>query len=113
MESCNSLWFVPWGHEFDFYLAIERIPIGPVTLEFIGPLLVCFGSKRFVDYLWVLLQAGIVLIAPWTNNGINVLGVLFALLAGAFGLLYRPGRKGIKNNERRRGCCNWNALLPY
>jgi hypothetical protein len=32
------------------------------------------------------------------------------LLAGAFGLLYRPGRKGIKNNERRRGCCNWNAL---
>jgi inner membrane transporter RhtA len=36
------------------------------------------------------------LIAPWTNNGINVLGVLFALLAGAFGLLYRPGRKGIK-----------------
>jgi threonine/homoserine efflux transporter RhtA len=57
MESCNSLWFVPWGHEFDFYLAIERIPIGlAVTLEFIGPLLVCFGSKRFVDYLWVLLQ---------------------------------------------------------
>jgi inner membrane transporter RhtA len=36
------------------------------------------------------------LIAPWTNNGINVLGVLFALLAGAFGLLYRPGRKGFK-----------------
>jgi threonine/homoserine efflux transporter RhtA len=42
-----------WGHEFDFYLAIERIPIGlEWTLEFIGPLLVCFGSKRFVDYLW-------------------------------------------------------------
>jgi inner membrane transporter RhtA len=39
---------VPWGHEFDFYLAIERIPIGlAVTLEFIGPLLVAvFGSKR-------------------------------------------------------------------
>jgi inner membrane transporter RhtA len=50
---------VPWGHEFDFYLAIERIPIGlAVTLEFIGPLLVAvFGSKRFVDYLWVLLAA--------------------------------------------------------
>jgi inner membrane transporter RhtA len=89
---------VPWGHEFDFYLAIERIPIGlAVTLEFIGPLLVAvFGSKR-LDYLWVLLAAaGIVLIAPWTNNGINVLGVLFALLAGAFWLLYRPGRKGTK-----------------
>lgn len=74
-----------------FYMAIERIPIGlAVTLEFIGPLLVAvFGSKRFVDYLWVLLAAaGIVLIAPWTNNGINVLGVLFALLAGAFWAFY-------------------------
>jgi inner membrane transporter RhtA len=74
-----------------FYLAIERIPIGlAVTLEFIGPLLVAvFGSKRFIDYLWVLLAAaGIVLIAPWTNNGIDLLGVLFALLAGALWAAY-------------------------
>lgn len=74
-----------------FYMAIERIPIGlAVTLEFIGPLLVAvFGSKRFVDYLWVLLAAaGIVLIAPWSNNGIDVLGALFALLAGAFWAFY-------------------------
>lgn len=74
-----------------FYLAIERIPIGlAVTLEFIGPLLVAvFGSKRLIDYLWVLLAAaGIVLIAPWTNNGIDLLGVLFALLAGALWAAY-------------------------
>ena len=74
-----------------FYLAIERIPIGlAVTLEFIGPLLVAvFGSKRFIDYLWVLLAAaGIVLIAPWTNNGIDLLGVIFALLAGALWAAY-------------------------
>ena len=75
-----------------FYLAIERIPIGlAVTLEFIGPLLVAvFGSKRLIDYLWVLLAlAGIVLIAPWTtNNGIDLLGVLFALLAGVFWAFY-------------------------
>ncbi|MBP2282438.1 inner membrane transporter RhtA [Flavobacterium sp. CG_23.5] len=74
-----------------FYLAIERIPIGlAVTLEFIGPLLVAvFGSKRFIDYLWVLLAAaGIVLIAPWTNNGIDLLGILFALLAGALWAAY-------------------------
>jgi inner membrane transporter RhtA len=82
-----------------------------VTLEFIGPLLVAvFWLKTFVDYLWVLLAAEIVLIAPWTNNGINVLGVLFALLAGAFGLLYRPGRKGIKIMKDGEACCNWNAL---
>ena len=74
-----------------FYLAIERIPIGlAVTLEFIGPLLVAvFGSKRWIDFFWVLLAAaGIVLIAPWTSNGIDMLGMLFALLAGAFWAAY-------------------------
>lgn len=74
-----------------FYFAIERIPIGlAVTLEFIGPLLVAIiGSRRIVDYIWVLLAAaGIVLIAPWTNNRIDTLGVLFALLAGALWAAY-------------------------
>jgi inner membrane transporter RhtA len=74
-----------------FYLAIERIPIGlAVTLEFIGPLLVAvLGSKRRIDFFWVLLAvAGIVLIAPWSNNGLDILGVLFALLAGALWAAY-------------------------
>ena len=74
-----------------FYLAIERIPIGlAVTLEFIGPLLVAvLGSKRIIDFLWVLLAAaGIILIAPWSNNGIDLVGVLFALLAGALWASY-------------------------
>jgi inner membrane transporter RhtA len=74
-----------------FYLAIERIPIGlAVTLEFIGPLVVAvLGSKRLLDYLWILLAAaGIILIAPWSNNGIDLLGVVFALLAGALWAAY-------------------------
>lgn len=74
-----------------FYFAIERIPIGlAVTLEFIGPLVVAvLGSKRILDYLWVLLAAaGIVLIAPWSDNGVDLLGVLFALLAGALWAAY-------------------------
>ncbi|MBE8724815.1 EamA family transporter [Flavobacterium hungaricum] len=74
-----------------FYFAIERIPIGlAVTLEFIGPLLVAiFGSKRLVDYCWVLLAAlGIVLIAPWNNTKVDSLGVLFALAAGGFWAAY-------------------------
>lgn len=74
-----------------FYLAIERIPIGlAVTLEFVGPLLVAIiGSKRLVDYCWVLLAAiGIALIAPWTNDRIDSLGVMFALLAGALWASY-------------------------
>lgn len=74
-----------------FYLAIERIPIGlAVTLEFIGPLLLAIiGSRRLIDYCWVLLAAaGIALIAPWTNNNVDTLGVLFALLAGGFWAAY-------------------------
>ena len=74
-----------------FYFAIERIPIGlAVTLEFMGPLLVAIiGSKRLIDYCWVLLAAmGIVLIAPWTNDRLDVLGVVFALLAGALWAAY-------------------------
>jgi len=74
-----------------FYLAIERIPIGlAVTLEFIGPLLVAIiGSRRLIDYCWVLLAAaGIVLIAPWSNDKIDPLGVLFALVAGGLWAAY-------------------------
>ncbi|MEP6805672.1 MAG: DMT family transporter [Flavobacterium sp.] len=74
-----------------FYLAIERIPIGlAVTLEFIGPLLVAIvGSKRLIDYCWVLLAAiGIALIAPWANNRVDIIGVAFALLAGALWAAY-------------------------
>lgn len=74
-----------------FYLAIERIPIGlGVTLEFIGPLVVAIaGSKRLVDYCWVLLAAiGILLMAPWTNSRLDSVGVIFALLAGALWATY-------------------------
>ena len=74
-----------------FYQAIARIPLGlGVTLEFIGPLaLALTTSKRIIDFLWVLLAAaGIALITPWGNNGLDVIGVLLALLAGAFWAAY-------------------------
>ena len=74
-----------------FYLAIERIPIGlAVTLEFVGPLLVAIiGSRRLVDYCWVLLAAiGIALIAPWSNSSLDLIGVIYALLAGALWAAY-------------------------
>ncbi len=70
-----------------FYMAIKRIPLGlGVTLEFVGPLvLAIFGSKRLLDYLWVLLAAaGIALIAPWGNKGVDLIGILLALAAGGF-----------------------------
>lgn len=87
---------IPYGlslgaMNFIFYLAIERIPLGlAVTLEFIGPLLVAVtGSRRWIDFLWVALAAaGIGLIAPWTDSGEDLLGIFFALLAGAFWAAY-------------------------
>lgn len=74
-----------------FYLAIARIPLGlGVTLEFIGPLLLAVvGSKRPIDFLWILLAAiGIVFISPWNKAGTDLLGMLLALLAGAFWAAY-------------------------
>lgn len=69
-----------------FYLSLSRIPLGlAVTVEFIGPLGVAvFGSRRAIDVAWVVLAAvGIALIAPWTGGGVDPLGVLLALAAGA------------------------------
>jgi len=69
-----------------FYMAIARIPLAlGVALEFIGPLVLAMtGSKRVIDFLWVILAAvGIALIAPWSNNGLDIIGVLLALFAGA------------------------------
>jgi inner membrane transporter RhtA len=74
-----------------FYMAIARIPLGlGVALEFIGPLaLALAGSKRIIDFLWVMLAAtGIALIAPWSNKGLDLVGVLLALLAGALWAAY-------------------------
>lgn len=74
-----------------FYMAISRIPLGlGVAIEFIGPLaLALTGSKRLVDFLWVLLAAGgIALVAPWSNKGLDIAGVLLALLASALWAAY-------------------------
>ncbi|MCX2431900.1 EamA family transporter [Pedobacter sp. GR22-10] len=74
-----------------FYLAIERIPVGlGVTLEFVGPLILAIStSKKAIDFIWVSLSIiGIALIAPWHSNGLNIGGILLALLAGAFWAAY-------------------------
>ncbi len=87
---------IPYGvvlgaMNISFYLSLARIPLGlAVTLEFIGPLLVAvFGSKKPLDFVWVLLAAfGIMLIAPWNANSIDPIGALLALLAGGFWAAY-------------------------
>lgn len=75
------------GMNILFYFAIQRIPIGlGVTVEFLGPLLLAlFFSKRFMDLIWFLFAAvGILLIVPWQNSDVDLLGLFLAFMAGAF-----------------------------
>lgn len=68
-----------------FYYGIQRIPLGlGVTVEFIGPLsLALLTSKKTMDILWALLAGiGIILIVPWQNSNIDIIGLLFAFSAG-------------------------------
>ncbi|WP_131741553.1 EamA family transporter [Actinomadura roseirufa] len=69
---------------FSFYQAFSRIPLGvTVTIEFLGPLTVAIlASRRPRDLIWVVLAgAGVVLLARGGGD-VDVLGIVFALLAG-------------------------------
>lgn len=73
------------------YLAIGIIPIGvAVTLEFTGPLLLALvQTRRFADAAWALLAfAGVVLLGFDDGGALPLAGILFALGAGAFWVLY-------------------------
>ncbi|MDR0364914.1 MAG: DMT family transporter [Bacteroidales bacterium] len=98
----SSLTSKQWAYSFgygaclglmnlSFYLAIERIPLGlGVTIEFLGPLaLALILSRRFLDVVWALLACGgILLIAPWQSDGIDIIGIVFGLGAGLFWAFY-------------------------
>lgn len=83
------------GMNFTFYEALDRVPLGvAVTLEFAGPLALSIAaSRRWTDVLWALLAgAGVFLLAGGSLLGtlhrLNVAGVGFSLLAGAFWAAY-------------------------
>jgi inner membrane transporter RhtA len=71
-----------------FFIALDRLPLGiAVTLEFVGPLAVAVaGSRQRSDLFFAgLAAAGILLLAPSLGGGdLDAVGVVFALLAGAF-----------------------------
>lgn len=79
------------GMNLCFYYGIQRVPLGlGVTVEFIGPLSLAFlASRKALDFLWALLAAaGIVLIMPWANDSVDLLGLLFVFLAGVMWAVY-------------------------
>ncbi|MQA96518.1 MAG: EamA family transporter [Streptosporangiales bacterium] len=70
---------------FAIYQSFARIPLGvAVTIEFLGPLAVSvIGSRRKLDLVWVLLAGAGVLLLARGDGDIDIVGVLFALAAGA------------------------------
>jgi len=75
---------------WSFYAAIDRIPLGvAVTIEFIGPLAVAvLGSRRPLDFTWVVLAATGILLLARGGGGLDTGGVLLALLAGFWWAMY-------------------------
>lgn len=73
-----------------FYLALARIPLGiAVTIEFLGPLAVALaGSRRWLDAFWALLAADGVALLMGGRGDLDLVGLLFALAAGACWGLY-------------------------
>ena len=67
------------------YQSFSRIPLGiAVTIEFIGPLtLAVLGSRHARDLVWVLLAGAGVAMLGFQPADLDVLGVVYALLAGA------------------------------
>lgn len=68
-----------------FYAAISYVPIGvAVTVEFLGPLAVAVaGLRRKLDVLWIVLALGGVVLLVGPTGSVSLLGLGFALLAGA------------------------------
>jgi inner membrane transporter RhtA len=76
-----------------YYLSLSRVPLGiAVALEFTGPLAVAIlASRRLIDFGWIVLAAGgLTLLLPIAHigEGIDPVGALYALAAGACWALY-------------------------
>jgi inner membrane transporter RhtA len=87
-------WRALWGYGLSmgamnlmFYLSLRTIPLGiAVALEFAGPLtLALFGSRRWIDFVWVaLVVAGLAMLLPLRGQvqSLDPVGVMYALAAG-------------------------------
>jgi inner membrane transporter RhtA len=76
-----------------YYLSLSRVPLGiAVALEFTGPLAVAIlASRRLSDFCWIALATGgLILLLPIAHVGVGIdpVGALYALAAGACWALY-------------------------
>lgn len=79
------LTFALFGMNFFFYEAISRAPLGiVVTIEFLGPLAVAvLGSRRPVDWAWIVLAGSGVVLLAGPSGSAELLGLAFAFAAAA------------------------------
>ncbi|MBX2869089.1 MAG: EamA family transporter [Acidiferrobacterales bacterium] len=91
---------------FFFYKAIALIPLGAaVAIEFVGPLgVAALASRRPSHFACVGLAAlGILLLSPLAGVNLDVLGIVYALLAGMgwalFVLLSRRVSQTVPGND--------------
>ena len=100
-----------------FYLSLERIPLGiAVALEFTGPLALTFySSRRGIDFLWgALAVLGIYLISPLqeASHGIDPMGALYALAAGACWAFYIIfGQRALKGGISLGACSAYGMTV--
>lgn len=73
-----------------FYGAITQVPVGiVVAIEFLGPLAVAvIGTRRLLDWLWIVLAAAGVVVLAGPSGSVTGLGLLLALSAGAWWGVY-------------------------
>jgi inner membrane transporter RhtA len=74
------------GMNLLFYKALQTLPLGiAVAFEFTGPLLIAVcSSRRALDFVWILFAVlGLYLLLPFRGEPIDLVGVFYALSAGA------------------------------
>jgi inner membrane transporter RhtA len=74
-----------------FYLALDRLPLGPtVTIEYLGPLVLSVVvARRASAWLWAVLAfAGVALLGRGGFDHLDPLGVAFAAAAGVLWVGY-------------------------
>jgi len=78
------------GMNASFYGAISHAPVGlVVAIEFVGPLAVAvLGSRRPLDYLWIVLAGAGVVVLGGPTSSVSGLGLALSLLAAFFWAAY-------------------------
>jgi inner membrane transporter RhtA len=90
------------GMNLSFYGAISVAPLGiVVAIEFTGPLAVAvIGSRRPVDFLWIALAVGGIVVLVGPRGSIGLGGLALSLSAGMFWALYLVlGRRAVRKLE--------------